>query len=85
MFTVADLQKRYMVTANTVLGWIRNGDLKAINVGRTAARQKARWRITQAALEAFEQSRTPSPPPAPSPRRRKSPADVIEFYKVGSR
>jgi hypothetical protein len=80
MYTVHDIQRRYSVTVHTVLGWIRSGDLRAINVGRRPGAKKPRWRITEAALEAFELARTPSPPP-PRARRRKRAVDVIEFYK----
>lgn len=79
MYTVQDLQRRYGVTVHTVLGWIRSGELRAVNVGRRPGAKKPRWRVTQEALTAFEQLRTPIPP---LPRtRRKRPADVIEFYK----
>lgn len=80
MYTIADLVNRYGVTEHTVLGWIRSGELKAVNVGRTPEARKPRWRITQAALDAFEAMRTPT---APMPRmaRKRRAADVIEFYK----
>jgi hypothetical protein len=77
--TVRDVQARYGVTVHTVLGWIRAGELKAINVGRQPGARKPRWRITQAALDAFEALRTPAAP-QPVARRRKQPAGVIEFY-----
>lgn len=78
MFTVADIQKRYQVTEATVLGWIRSGELKALNVGRKLGAKKPRWRIPQAALDAFEGARVATPE-APRTRRQKS-AGVIEFY-----
>ena len=77
--SVRDLCERYGVSAHTVLNWIHNGELKAVNVGRRPGAKKPRWRITQAALEAFEALRTPTPPPPPT-RRKKRPAEVIEFY-----
>ena len=80
MYTVRDLQRRYGVTVHTVLGWIRSGELRAVNVGRRPRAKKPRWRISQQSLEAFELARTPTPPP-PRARRKKRPADVIEFYK----
>ncbi len=81
MFTVNDLQKRYAVSEHTVLKWIRTGELKALNVGRTPRGGKPRWRITAAALEAFEAGRSPSPAPTPPPRKtRGKSADVIQFY-----
>src|SRR5687768_11565615 len=52
--TVREVQERYGVTEHTVLGWIRSGELKAINVGVTPGKKKPRWRITQEALDAFE-------------------------------
>jgi excisionase family DNA binding protein len=80
MYTVQDLQRRYGVTVHTVLGWIRSGELRAVNVGRKPGARKPRWRITQQALDQFEEVRTPAPP-VPRKRRRKRPVDVIEFYK----
>jgi excisionase family DNA binding protein len=78
--SVRDLCERYGVGEHTVLGWINSGELRAVNVGRHPGAKKPRWRITQDALEAFEALRTPTPP-VPRTRRRKRPADVIEFYK----
>ena len=52
--TVRDLCDRYGVTEHTVLGWIRSGELRAINVGRSLGTKKPRWRITPEALQAFD-------------------------------
>ena len=81
MYTVQDLQRRYSVTAHTVLGWIRSGELRAVNVGRRPGAKKPRWRITQGALEAFELARTPTQPPPRAQRRKRTDTGVIEFYK----
>ena len=78
--SVKDLCERYGVGEHTVLGWIRSGELRAINVGRRLDTKKPRWRVTQEALAAFEQMRTPTPPPPRAPRRKR-PAGIIEFYK----
>jgi len=78
--SVRDLCERYGVSAHTVLSWIRSGELRAVNVGRRPGARKPRWRISAQALEAFEQLRTPAPP-TPRARRKKRPADVIEFYR----
>ena len=77
--TVRELCDRYGVGEHTVLGWIKSGELRAINCGRRPGSKKPRWRITAEALEAFELLRTHSPPP-PRTRRRKQQADVIAFY-----
>ena len=78
-FTVKQVAERYGVGGHTVLGWIRSGQLRAINVGRSPGAKKPRWRVTQEALETFELIRTHSPPP-PRTRRRRQPAGVVEFY-----
>jgi excisionase family DNA binding protein len=78
-FLVRDLCQRYAVSEHTVLSWIARGELRAVNVGRRPGAKKPRWRITRESLEAFEMSRTTTPP-LPQTRRKKRPADVIEFY-----
>jgi excisionase family DNA binding protein len=78
--TVADVAARYGVSEHTVLTWIRNRELRAVNVGRRPRAGKPRWRITEDALADFERVRTPTPPP-PQARRRRRPAEVIEFYR----
>jgi excisionase family DNA binding protein len=79
MFKVSDICARFMVNEQTVLGWIRRGELRAVNVGRKPGSRKPRWRISQEALDAFEASRTPAAP-APRKARAKRPGDVIAFY-----
>jgi excisionase family DNA binding protein len=78
-FTVRDVAQRYRVSEHTVLGWIRSGDLAAVNVGRRPGARKPRWRIAAHALTTFELRRT-SAPPSPRLRRCRRPADVIAFY-----
>ena len=78
MYTVQDIQQRYGVTEGTVLIWIRSGQLKALNVGRKPGAKKPRWRVTDAALAAFEALRTPTPPTPRTSRPRS--AAVVEFY-----
>jgi excisionase family DNA binding protein len=78
-YGIKELCKRFAVGEHTVLGWIRRGELKAINVSRKPS-GRPKWRITIEALEQFESARTPIPP-SPRARRRKQPASVIQFYK----
>jgi excisionase family DNA binding protein len=75
--SVRDLCERYGVSEGTVLGWIKRGELKALNVGRRPGAKKPRWRITQQALEQFELARTRTPPPRRARRRKKRPTDTI--------
>ena len=80
-FSVRVICDRYGVSEGTVLGWIRCGDLRAVNVGRNPGAKKPRWRITEESLAAFEQMRTPVQA-QPKTRRRRQAADVVEFYPV---
>jgi excisionase family DNA binding protein len=79
--TVAEVAELLGVGEATVLGWVRSGELVAVNVSRSARSKKPRWRITRAALDAFTQARTAAPVPVKAPRRTRAAADVIEFYK----
>jgi hypothetical protein len=78
-YGVKDLCERFAVGEHTVLGWIRRGELRAVNVSRKPG-GRPKWRVTAEALAAFELLRTPAPPP-PRSRRRKKAADVLEFYR----
>ena len=78
-FTVAQVAERYAVSSGTVLQWLNSGQLAGFSVNRSLNKRRARWRISEAALQIFEQSRTPA---APVRRTRKSRTEgVIEFYK----
>lgn len=78
--TAGEVATRLGVSRETVCGWIAAGELRALNVSRSKAAKRPTWRITQAALDAFEASRTAAPP-APAPRHRRTKrGDVIEFY-----
>ena len=78
-FGVKDLCERFAVGEHTILGWIKRGELRAINVSRKQV-GRPKWRITSEALAAFEQLRTAAPPPTRT-RRRKQPNEPILFYK----
>lgn len=82
-FGVSDLCERYGVGEHTVLGWIRSGELRAVNVGRTPGGKKPRWGITSEALAQFELSRESSGPRVGTNSKRKQKADpkLIEFYR----
>lgn len=77
-YGVKDLCKRYAVGEHTILGWIRRQELQAIDVSRELG-GRPKWRITQEALQKFEALRTPTAP-LPRARRRKQPAEVVQFY-----
>jgi hypothetical protein len=76
--TPPKIAKQFGIDPAKVVGWIRRGELVAVNVAdRTGGRP--RWRIASDDLDAFLLRRR-SQPPALRPARRKHPADVIEFY-----
>jgi len=75
--TVREVAEELGVGADTIYQWIRNGELRAINVG---GQVKPRWRISAAAKEEFERSRSNTPPtPVTRRRSRRSSGDVREF------
>ncbi len=68
---VKDIAARYNVGNHRVLYWIKNGDLRALNVSEGTG-QKARWRILEEDLLAFEATRALPPQEKNKPSRRRS-------------
>lgn len=69
------------VSRDTVVGWIRAGDLRAADVRiKKSLGGKPRYRIDSTDLDAFWKRRQTTPPPARPSRPRKLPP-VIEFIK----
>jgi excisionase family DNA binding protein len=77
MLTPPEVARHLRVNADKVLAWIRSGELRAVNVA-TGLAGRPRWRVSLADLKAFIARR--SARPAPAPRRRKRPAEVIEYF-----
>jgi len=76
--TPPQLARRYGISPDKVLAWIRSGELRAVNVA-TRPFGRPRYVIPEAAIADFETRRAVSPL-APRPRRTKAPAAVIEFF-----
>jgi hypothetical protein len=76
--TVADVARRYRVSADKVRRWIAKAELHAVNTAANLC-GKPRWVIPPEALAAFEKRRAGAAPPKP-PRRRRRPAAVIDFF-----
>jgi hypothetical protein len=72
------LAKAWGCKASTVLGFIRNGELAAVNLARRGAK-RPRWRISPEAIRDFEHARTFSPQQVQVRRRHKA-EGVIEFF-----
>lgn len=63
-FTPPRLAHQLGVSVDKVLTWIRNGELRAVNVAEHRD-GRPRWRISPAALDEFLKRRESSPPPPP--------------------
>lgn len=79
--TPPEVAEKLRVGVEKVHGWIRNGELRAINVAKQLG-LRPRYRIDVEDLKAFEDRRAvvPVPPPAPRGKRHKA-NNVIEFFK----
>jgi hypothetical protein len=78
-FTVREVAREERVGVHVVLGWIRDGSLRAHNVNRQANARRPSWRITAEALEAFRSLRTATPTPKRR-RRRGREGYALKFY-----
>lgn len=80
--TPPTVAKQWGVSADTVVGWIRSGQLKAIDVSSRPGVGRPRFRIDQADLIAFENSRAVHAPPLRPVRRRRTKEDshIIRFF-----
>jgi hypothetical protein len=79
--TVREVADRFVVDPHAVLGWIKNGELRAVNCGRKPGAKKPRWRITPEALAEFERVRQAIPSQVTTRiRRRRQPAGIIDRY-----
>ncbi len=77
--TPPEVARRFGVSPDKVLIWIRNGELRAVNVA-TTPNGCPRFAIDAADLASFEQLRAAQTRPAAAPRRRKAAAGVIEYF-----
>ena len=77
--TPPEIAAKYRVSADKVRAWILSGALRAVDVSTQPGIGRPRWRIHPIDLIAFENLRTATPP-AKTVRRRRKPADVIEYF-----
>lgn len=76
--TVADVARRYRVSPEKVRGWIKRGELAAINTAKARC-GKPRYVILPEALAEFERGRAAATPNAPKPKRRKR-TNIVDYY-----
>ncbi len=65
------------VRVSKVLAWIRTGELRAVDVSTIPGSGRARWRISDTALQEWENRRAAKPPPTSQRRRRPT---VKEYF-----
>jgi hypothetical protein len=70
--------RRYRVGEDKVRGWIRSGELRAVNTA-AALCGRPRWVVPVEALAEFEKGRRGGPAPKAQRRRRRRPQE-IDFY-----
>ena len=75
------LARRYGVSPDKVLTWIRSGELRAMDAS-TKRGGRPRYLIDEDDIRAFEDGRAVVPPSAPTRKCRRSVRDddVIEFF-----
>ncbi len=77
--TPPEIARRYGISVDKVLAWIRTGELRALNLAESRS-GRPRWRIDHVDLMAFESQRA-AIPDKPQPRRRRSePEGIIKFF-----
>jgi len=77
--TPPKIAKMYGCNVYKILTWIRNGELKAINIA-TKLGGRPRYIVKREELEAFERRRQVQPPPPIVRRRRRKDPNVIEYF-----
>ncbi len=77
--TPSELARRYGVSPDKVLAWIRAGELRAVNVA-TRCTGRPRYVILPEAISAFEAARSVAPPPRVARKRRATDPKVIQYF-----
>jgi Helix-turn-helix domain len=68
--TPPQLAAEWGIEPEKIIGWIRAGELRAVNVASRADGKRARWLIDRDDIAAFEAARSSKPAPRPDPVRR---------------
>ena len=77
-YTPPAVADRYGVSPEKVIGWIKAGELRAVNVAATTG-GRPRWRISEADLLAFENRRAAGVEQK-LVRRRRQQEDVVAYF-----
>ena len=77
--TPPELARRWRISPDKVLNWIRSGELRAMNAA-TKQTGRPRYLVDPSDVEAFEARRTVQQAPKSPRRKRHTNDDVIEFF-----
>ncbi len=75
-----ELAKQWGVSADKIVGFIRSGELRAIDVSSRRGSPRPRFLIDIKDIELFEVNRAVVPPAPKTKRRRKRDTTVKEFF-----
>jgi hypothetical protein len=75
-YTVRDVAGLLRVGEDKVRGWVKRGEVVAVNTADGGCRP--RYVITPDALAAFLRGRQAGPPPKPSPRKKRT--HLVDYY-----
>lgn len=68
------------VSRHKIIGWIRSGELRAINAATNADGERPRYLVDADAVAAFERARSVVEPKQPTKRRRPKPSNVVSYF-----
>ncbi len=77
--TPPQVAKRFAVNVDKVLGWIRSGELRALDISLNPGVGRPRYRVDLCDLATFETGRQVIVTPKTTRRRRKNP-DIVEYF-----
>lgn len=77
--TPPQIGRQLGISPEKVIGFIRRGELRAVDVSNHPGIGKPRFRVDPIELEAFLLRRSATPAPKAKRRRRRDPA-IIEFF-----
>jgi hypothetical protein len=75
-----ELARRYGIEPAKVIAWIRQGELRAVNIA-TRPTGRPRYVIDEADVLVFEERRAAKPAAKAPRRRRLERSDVVEFFQ----
>lgn len=78
--TPPQLAKLWGISPNTIVSWIRSGQLRAIDISTRPGIGRPRYLIDRRDIVEFEERRQVKPPEPVRRRREKLPADFIHYF-----